>query len=127
MHVSSQKFVNDEGNVVKSMREIDSGKSLEFLATFAIQEMEKHRDASGKQKDQSVMKAMIQRRKLNEERFLSSDSVSTAKAKDHFAVKYECQESMKKVSSKLILKPDLLKCSHVMAILFELADYFLRS
>ena len=80
---------------MESMCGIDWGKSLEFLPTFTIKEIEKHRDASGKQKDQSVMKTMIRRRKLKEERFLSSDSVFTAKTKDHFVVK--CQASMKKV------------------------------
>ncbi len=31
------------------MHEINWGKSLEFLPTFTIKEIEKHRDASGKQ------------------------------------------------------------------------------
>ena len=57
-HVSSQKtdndkedVDNDKENVVESMCRIDWGKSLEFLPTFTIKEIEKHRDASGKQKD----------------------------------------------------------------------------
>ena len=102
---------NDKENVVESMCRIDWGKFLEFLPTFTIKEIEKHRDASGKQKDQSVMKAMIRGRKLKEERFLSSDSVFTAKTKDHFVVKCQCQASMKKVMrfvSVTIVRPDLL-------------------
>ena len=71
-HISSQKtdndkenVDNDKENVVESMCGIDWGKSLEFLPTFTIKEIKKHRDASGKQKDQSVMKTMIRGRKLN--------------------------------------------------------------
>lgn len=95
------------------------------------------------QKDQSVMKVMIRGRKLKEERFLSSDSVFTAKTKDHFVVKCQCQASMKKVlrfvSVTIDRKTGLVisgsctcpagksgSCNHVMAILFELADYSLR-
>ena len=128
---------------MESMCGIDWGKSLEFLPTFTIKEIEKHGDASGKQKDQSVMKAMIRGRKLKEERFLSSDSVFTAKTKDHFVVKCQCQASMKKVlrfvSVTIDRKTGLVisssctcpagksgSCNHVMAILFELADYSLR-
>ena len=120
---------------------IDWGKSLEFLLTFAIKEIEKHQDASGKQKDQSVMKTMIRGRKLKE-RLLSSDSVFTAKTKDHFVVKCQCQVSMKKVlhfvrvtidRTGLVISGSCTcpagksgSCNHVMAILFELADYSLR-
>ena len=128
---------------MESMCGINWGKSLEFLPTFTIKEIEKHRDASGKQKDQSVMKAMIRGRKLKEERFLLSDSVFTAKTKDHFVVKCQCQASMKKVlrfvSVTIDRKTGLVisgsctcpagksgSCNHVMAILFELADYSLR-
>ena len=39
----------DKENVVEAMREINCGKSSEFLPTLTIKEIEKHRDASGKQ------------------------------------------------------------------------------
>ena len=117
---------------------IDWGKSLEFLPTFTIKEIEKHRDASGKQKDQSVMKTIIRGRKLKEKRFLSSDSVFTEKTKDHFVVKCQCQASMKKVlhfvSVTIDLKTGLVisgsctcpagkngSCNHVMYWIFYLS------
>ena len=40
----------DKENVEESMRQIDWGKSLEFLPTFTIRVIEKYRDESGKQK-----------------------------------------------------------------------------
>ena len=76
---------------------------------------------------------MIRGRKLKEERFLSSVSVFTANTKNHFVVKCQCQASMKKVprfvSVTIDRKTGLVisgSCNHVMAILFELADYSLR-
>ena len=51
MHVSSQKtdnnkenVDNDKENIVESMCGIDWGKSFQFLPTFTIKEIEKHRD-----------------------------------------------------------------------------------
>ena len=76
-HISSQK-TDDKENVVESMCGIDWGNPWSFYRLLRLKKSKKHRDASGKQKDQSVMKAMIRGRKLKE-RFLSSDSVFTAK------------------------------------------------
>ena len=120
------------------------GKSLEFLPLFTRREIEDHVKKCGKLKGKSIAKTIVRGQKFKQERFLNADSVYTAKTANHFVVKCTCRASMKKITRSIIVHlsrrnssvekatcscPAGLSgyCNHVMAALFELADYSLNS
>ena len=117
------------------------GKSLKEMPLFSIKEIEIHRQASGK--GNAIIKTLDRERKFKEERYLSADFLFTRVADDHFNVKAKCKASMKKeireVEVSLNRETGLVVfwkcscsagksgyCNHVMALLFELADYSLN-
>ena len=90
-----------------------------------------------------ITKTLVRGRKFKEERFLTADSICTAKTKDLFKVKGLCKASMKKDLRKVFVSINRATsmvssadcscpagksgyCNHVMALLLELADYSLR-
>ena len=118
------------------------GKSLKEMPLFSIKEIEIHRQASGKN-GKAIIKTLDRGRKFKEERYLSADSIFTRVIDNFFSVKAKCKASMKKEfrEVKVSLNREtglvvLSKCScpagnsgycnHVMALLFELADYSLH-
>lgn len=117
------------------------GKSLMEMPLFSIKEIEIHRQASGK--GNAIIKTLDRGRKFKEERYLSADSLFTRFSGSNFDVKAKCKASMKKefreVEVSLNRETGLLVsskcscpagksgyCNHVMALLFELADYSLN-
>ena len=118
------------------------GKDLTYLPLFTIKEIEKHRENSGK-RGKAIMKTMDRGRRFHEERYISTDSIFTMTSANEFTVKATCKASMKKDHRKM--KISLNKhtgevnkgdcdcpagksgyCNHVMALLFELANYSLQ-
>ena len=98
---------------------------------------------SGKIRGLPITKTLVRGRKFKEERFLTADSIYTAKTKDLFKVKGLCKASMKKDLRKVFVSINRATsmvssadcscpagksgyCNHVMALLLELADYSLR-
>ena len=93
--------------------------------------------------EKAIMKTTDRGRKFQEERYISTDSVYTKTNANDFIVKASCKASMKREYRNMIitLKRDTGKvvsgycncpagksgyCNHVMALLFELADYSLH-
>ncbi len=130
-------------NVEEMPIELSWGKSLKYFPHFTIKEIEKHRLNSGKQKGAAISKTLMRGRKFKEERYLSSDSVFTAKTETGFAVKCKCRASMKKVTRSVIVYINYTTgivdkahcncpagnsgvCNHVIALLLELAEYSLN-
>ena len=117
-------------------------KDLTNMPVFTIKEIEEHRIMSGK-KGKAIMKTMDRGRKFQEERYISTDSIFTKTAKNTFSVKGTCRASMKKEFRKMnvtlnrktgkVIKAHCTcpagnsgYCNHVMALLFEFADYSLH-
>ena len=90
------------------------------------------------------MKTIVRGQKFKQERFLTAEGVCAAKTMNHFDVKCTCRASMKKLSQNIIVHihrsnssvagatcsfPAGLSgyCNHVMAAVFELANYSLNS
>lgn len=135
---------NNEETVVASSKngeETSWGKSLKEMPLFSIKEIEIHRQSSGKRN--AINKTLDRGRKFKEERYLSADNVFTRIADNCFNVKAKCKASMKKeireVEVSLNRETALVVfakcscpagksgyCNHVMALLFELADYSLN-
>ena len=111
------------------------------MPVFTIKEIEEHRIKSGK--GAAIVKTLDRGRKFREERYISADSIFTKTNGNKFSVKGTCRASMKKDvrSMNVTLDRDTGKvikayctcpagnsgyCNHVMALLFELADYSLH-
>ena len=136
---------NIEDNIetsVESATEKQWGKSLADMPLFTIKEIELHRQSSGKF-GVSIIKTLDRGRKFKDERYISADTLFTASLRNDFYVKCKCKSSMKKefrsvevalsrtsgaVSTASCSCPAGLSgyCNHVMALLFELADYSLN-
>lgn len=128
----------------KQVVELDTwGKSLSLLPAFTIKEIEEHRLRSGKTPESSIIKTLDRGRKFKNERYLTSDSVSTKWDEQCFYLKCQCKASMKKekrdvsvalcrssgkVSNAKCSCPAGLSgyCNHIMAFLLEVADYSLN-
>ena len=120
------------------------GKSLCYLPTFTINEIEEHRLNSGKSPETAIIKTLERGRKFKNKRYLSADSVYTLNVTvNYFFVKGQCKASMKK--EKRSMEVSIYKrtgkvangkcscpagksgyCNHVMALLLELAEYALN-
>jgi len=113
------------------------------MPVFTINEVENHRQKSGKLPGFAIIKTLDRGRRFKEERYISSDSVYTASQNNMFYVKAVCKASMKKefrdieiVINKLSSNVISAKCTcpagkssycnHIMALLLELADYSLN-
>ena len=115
------------------------------MPTFTIKEIEKHRLASGKKRGIAISKTLERGRKFKEERYLSSDNDNVYTKHEHncIIVKAKCKASMKKLIRNMLVKLNKRTgtvekascscpagasgyCNHIMALLFELADYSLK-
>ena len=137
--------IDDEIEIVVEKKVYQSekeGKCLKEMPMFTIREIENHRFKSEKSSS-AIMKTTNRGKRFKEERYLSADDFFVANTERIFYVKGKCKASMKreirsmevginKVNSDIIF----VKCScltgesrclnHVMALLFEIADYSLR-
>ena len=130
-------------NPTCSEENIQWGKSLSEMPTFTIKEIESHRKESGKRHGRPIIKTLDRGKKFKDERYLSADSIFTSLGRNGFFIKAKCKASMKKevrnVNVTLDKKTGLVVkaactcpagnsgyCNHVMALLFELADYCLN-
>ena len=120
------------------------GKSLEFLPVFTRREINLHVGKCGKRKNLTIKKTLERGLKFKEERYISSESLFTARTLKNFIAKATCRASMKKMyrqveiyinrRSSVVDKarcncPAGLSgyCNHIMALLLELAEYSLNS
>ena len=123
--------------------EVTWGKSLVEMPAVTITEIEAHRLNSGKNTGIAIIKTLERGRKFKEERYISADSIFTDIQGKFFLVKANCKASMKNEFRQIKLSlcmatahvidatcscPAGLSgyCNHVMALLFELADYSLN-
>ena len=124
--------------------DLNWGKSLDFLPVFTRREIDNHVKNCGKLKGKSIVKTLVRGRKFKDERYISSESVYTARTLRTFIAKCSCRASMKKLSRHVVVHinrrtsnvekarcncPAGLSgyCNHVMALLLELAEYSLNS
>lgn len=138
-----QNIENSIEIVVHNPCEKSWGKSLEFMPMFTLREIDLHRKQSGKQPGTSIIKTLERGRKFREERYISADSIYTAYDLDKFSVKGKCKASMKNqfrdievclsrtdgnvLSGKCSCPAgNSSYCNHIMALLFEIADYSLN-
>ena len=112
------------------------------MPVFTIKEIEEHRIMSGK-KGKAIIKTIDRGRKFKEEGYTSTDSIFRKTVENTFSVKGTYRASMKKEFRKMnvtlnrktgkVIKAHFAcpagnsgYCNHVMALLFELADYSLH-
>ena len=117
-------------------------KDLVNMPVFTIKEIEEHRIMIGK-KGKAIIKTIDRGRKFKEEGYISTDSIFSKTVENTFSVKGTCRASMKKEFRKMnvtlnrktgkVIKAHCAcpagnsgYCNHVMALLFELADYSLH-
>lgn len=130
-------------DIVKDIKNEPWGKSLENMPNVTINEIENHRKKSGKSQSIAIIKTLDRGRKFKNERYISADSIFTRFYLGFFYVKCKCKASMKKEFRTVELvfntndadyginaKCDCPAgasgyCNHIMALLFELADYTL--
>lgn len=129
--------------VIENREEIlNWGKDLTNLPLFTIREIEKHRQKSGKN-NQSIVKTRDRGIKFKEEGYILRDTLFTRTTSLLFYVKAQCRASMKREvrALEIILNKENGQveqascncpagnsgyCNHVMALLFELADFSLH-
>ena len=136
-------FIYEHEKSQQNSEEIKWSKTLVSMPTFAIKEIEKDRELSGKIQGLLITKTLDRGRKFEEERFLTADSIYTTRTKNLFKVKGLCKASTKKDLRKVFIRINRATsmvssadcscpagksgyCNHVMALLLELADYSLR-
>lgn len=120
------------------------GRSLACLPAFGTKEIEEHRKNSGKTPDTAIIKTLDRGRKFFEERYISSNSVYCKEDEgDRLLFKASCKASMQKSMRDVNVELDKSSskvirgkcscpagksgyCNHVMALLFEIADYSLK-
>ena len=118
-------------------------KALSFCQNV-LARRSKNTDLSGeKQKGTAISKTLHRGRKFKEERYISSNKIYTKREGTKFIIKGQCKASMKKLVRNILVmlnrkheevenvscscpagKSDV--CNHVMALLFELAEYSLK-
>ena len=118
-------------------------KDLKDMPTFTIKEIELHHKNSGKYPGTSIIKTLDRGRRFKDERYISADSIFTAVTDTGFFGKGRCKASMKKEIRDVEICLDRMNgvvisavctcpagnscyCNHIMALLFELADYSLN-
>ena len=124
-------------------RKIEWGKSLEGMPVFTVREIEDHKKGSG-ENGVTIEKTSERGLQFKNERYLNADTIQTMQAKDLFKFKGVCHVSIKKEkrfvevhlcrkSSKVISSHCSCPagnsgyCNHIMAMLYEIADYSLHS
>ena len=125
-------------------KNMPGGKDLKGLPVFTRREIELHVSKCGKRKGKAIVKTSTRGRLFKDERFLSSEHIYTAVNPRFFFAKAKCKASMKKVFRDVKVqlckgKGTVLKascscpagmsgyCNHVMALLYELAEYSLNN
>ena len=128
---------------VEESDKFEWGKSLKNMPLFTIKDIELHRKSSGKIPGLTILKTLDRGKKFKEERYISADSITTSTKGEKFYIKGKCKASMKKEFRNMEVSLDrntgfvtAAKCScpagnsgycnHIMALLFELADYSLN-
>ena len=116
------------------------GKSLINIPLFGLREIECHRLKSGKNPDSAIIKTLDRGRKFKQDRYISADSVFSKEEGKQIKFKAVCKTSMKKDKRNVYVEIDKTSgevhvgscncpagksgyCNHVMALLFEIADY----
>ena len=121
-------------------------KSLEHLPPFTLNEIEKHRQLSGKLKGKikglPIEKTLIRGRKFMQGGYLRTNTMFLCSTDDYVRIKCKCQASMKNVLRDIVVTIDrqtseVIKgqctcpagqsgyCNHVMALLLQLASFSL--
>ena len=117
---------------------------MEFLPVFTRREIDIHAKNCSKTKRKAIKKTNFRGSLFKQERYLTSDTIYTARKGRFFLAKCCCRASMKKVKRNVLVhisrRTSLVEkasctcpagksgyCSHVMALLHELADYSLNS
>lgn len=117
-------------------------KSLEGLPLFTIKEIEFYRLKSGKGKN-AIIKTRDRGRKFFEEKYITSGDTFTRTSKNTITFKGKCKASMKAETRSMnvvisLKSSKVIKghcncpagksgyCNHVMALLFQVADYSLH-
>lgn len=135
--------VDDVSLLNDSCKDLPWGKSLFEMPLFGVKDIEKHRINSGKTPGTAIIKTLERGKKFKEERYVSADSIFTCCDIENFNVKALCKASMKKDKRSVFVQLDKTAgdikrakcscpagksgyCNHVMALLFELADYSLN-
>ena len=74
-------------------------KSMEYLPVFTINEIEKHRQLTGKVRGKGlpITKTLVKGRKLMQDGYLKSNEMFACSSKEYFKVKCKCLASMKNV------------------------------
>ena len=119
-------------------------KSLKELPVFGRKQIEEHVKKSGKRTVLSsnkesvpIAKTLKRGTRFQEERYMSSDDVYTRVTGQEFQIKSRCRASMSTrdvhnqegdvLSAKCTCKAGKSSyCNHVMALLIEIADYYLH-
>lgn len=126
-----------------SLQELSWGKSIFEMPLFGVKDIEKHRINSGKTPGTAIIKTLERGKKFKEERYISADTIFTCWDTEYFKIKALCKASMKKEKRSVFVQLDKTLgevksakcscpagksgyCNHVMALLFELADYSLN-
>ena len=127
------------------------GKSLKEFPVFGREQIEEHVKKSGKctilssnKESVPIAKTLKRGTRFQEERYLSSDDVYTRVTGQEFQIKSRCRASMSTrdvhnqevklqlssgdvLSTKCTCKTGKSSyCNHVMALLIEIADYYLH-
>ena len=126
--------------VIRDMQN-EWGKSLEKLPLFSIKDIETYRLKTGKRK--AILKTKDRGLRFMKERYISFDSIFTRTSKICIYIKGKCKASMKQATRTMnvslnIKSGSVIKgfcdcpagksgyCNHIMALLFELAEYSLH-
>ena len=113
------------------------------MPLFTIKEIELHGKNSGKIPGLAIVKTLDRGKKFKEERYISADSITTSTKREEFYIRGKFKVNMKKEFRNMevsldrntgfvtIAKSSCLEgnsgyCNHIMAVLFELADYLLN-
>ena len=113
------------------------------MPVFTVREIEDHKKASEKN-GATIEKTSERGLQFKNEPYLNADTIQTMKAKDLFKFKGACQASMKKEKrfveihlcrNYLKVISSIFSClaggnayyNHIMAMLYEIADYSLNS
>ena len=117
---------------------------MEFLPVFTRREIDRHVKNCSKAKRKAIKKTNVRGSLFKQERYLTSDTLHTARKGHFFLAKCCCRASMKKAKRNILVhvsrRTSLVekascKCpagksgyrNHVMALLHELAEYSLNS
>ena len=121
-------------------------KNLEDLPVFTMNEIERHRQLSGKLKGKlkglPITKTLVRGRKFLQDGYLKSNTMFLCSSNDYVKIKCKCQASMKNILRDIIVTIDrhtseVTKshctcpaglsgyCNHVMALLLQLATFSL--